>query len=697
MVRNRVKKTVRHGATDPSTMKAAIEMVREGCSVRHAADLLDIPKSTLHRYILTSREAGIELDSMNLKPRYNNRKVFSDTEEKELADYVIVASKHHHALTTKCTRTLAYDYAVKNKIAYPQSWDVKCMAGKDWMTGFLKRQTNVSIRSPEATSIGRATSFNKTNVGKLFDNLTNVMNRYKFPPQSIYNVDETGLTTVHKPPKVLAAKGEKQVGQITSGERGTLVTMCRAVNAIGNSIPPFLIFPRVHFKSNMIVGSPPGTKGVCHTCGWMTGENFVSWLQHFISHSHCSVDSPVLLIMDNHDSHITLESLDIAKENGITLLTFPPHCSHKLQPLDRAVYGPLKRYYNQACNLWQMQNPGRPMNIYDVAGNLWTSYPLAFTPKNIMAGFEVSGIYPMNPNIFRDDEFLSSFVTDRELLTESDNLRDASTSGTSTTDTNNKLSDLPNKSSEIESLLLDVISFENENAEANTSEIVTSSPVQHSLPENQIVRFSPEDIRPYPKAAPRKTTGGRKKGQTLILTDTPIKNQIQNDIREKRQKKDKAVSTTGNKKRKVTHPAVINDARSNSDYVLEMLPMMEDPDTDQELNESIVDDSRQFSIDDLQPGKYIVVRYTMKTRVEHYVGIIRDEKSSEEDSIVVTFMVRQPSKSKTLLFIFPDKEQIDDISLEDVVLVLPAPKSGGKTKRTSATYTFNGVDLSRYF
>uniref|UniRef100_A0AAZ1Y0S8 Uncharacterized protein n=1 Tax=Oreochromis aureus TaxID=47969 RepID=A0AAZ1Y0S8_OREAU len=28
------------------------------------------------------------------------------------------------------------------------------------------------------------------------------------------------------------------------------------------------------------------------------------------------------------------------------MLSFPPHCSHRLQPLDRSVYGPLKRHIN---------------------------------------------------------------------------------------------------------------------------------------------------------------------------------------------------------------------------------------------------------------------------------------------------------------------------------------------------------------
>ena len=109
------------------------------------------------------------------------------------------------------------------------------------------------------------------------------MIRYQFPPHSIYNVDETGLTTVHKPPKVIASTGEKQVGQITSAERGTLVTVVGTINAIGNSIPPFVIFPRVHYKENMVKGAPPGTVGVSHVSGWMTSENFVLFFGYDIS------------------------------------------------------------------------------------------------------------------------------------------------------------------------------------------------------------------------------------------------------------------------------------------------------------------------------------------------------------------------------------------------------------------------------
>lgn len=49
-------------------------------------------------------------------------------------------------------------------------------------------------------------------MGHFFTNLEEVMARYKFEPQSVWNMDETGITTVHKPNKVVARRGYKQVG-----------------------------------------------------------------------------------------------------------------------------------------------------------------------------------------------------------------------------------------------------------------------------------------------------------------------------------------------------------------------------------------------------------------------------------------------------------------------------------------------------
>ena len=62
-------------------------------------------------------------------------------------------------------------------------------------------------------------------------------------PQNIYNLDETGVTTVQKPGKVISVMEKKQVGATASQKRGELVTLFCVVNTIGNSVPPFYISP----------------------------------------------------------------------------------------------------------------------------------------------------------------------------------------------------------------------------------------------------------------------------------------------------------------------------------------------------------------------------------------------------------------------------------------------------------------------
>ena len=107
--------------------------------------------------------------------------------------------------------------------------------------------------------------------------------------------------------------------------------------------------------------------GLAYPSGWMTGDLFAETLGHFIKFMKVSKSNPGLLLVDNHISHLSIEAIDMAKENGLCLLTFPPHCSHKLQPLDIGVYGPFKRYYSSFCDSWMTSNPEKSLSMYEVA------------------------------------------------------------------------------------------------------------------------------------------------------------------------------------------------------------------------------------------------------------------------------------------------------------------------------------------
>lgn len=296
----------------------------------------------------------------------------------------------YYGLTYREVRLLAYNFANKLGRPMPASWNTEKKAGKDWLSGFMRRHPNLSLRKPQATSLARAMCFNRHNVKMFFDNLCKILDRTPMNSHRIWNMDETGVTTVHKSDRVVCRRGSKQVSHISSGERGDLVTLAVAVSAGGAALPPFFIFPRKRWKNSFLNGAPNYAGGAANISGWMKAEQFLLFLKHFKQYANPTKDNPVLLILDNHVSHLSIDGLDFCKENGIIVLSLPPHCSHKLQPLDRSVFKPLKTAVNAHCAHFMRQNPGKAITINNIPTIMVTPLELALTPSNIKAGFRTS-------------------------------------------------------------------------------------------------------------------------------------------------------------------------------------------------------------------------------------------------------------------------------------------------------------------
>ncbi|KAK2724015.1 hypothetical protein QYM36_002380 [Artemia franciscana] len=136
------------------------------------------------------------------------------------------------------------------------------------------------------------------------------------------------------------------------------------------------------------------------------------------------------------------------------------------------------------------------MRVYKIVSHVGESLSISFTPNNIMKGFEKTGIQSYKPGTFTEKDFLTSAVTDRP---EPDSLD-------------------PVKPGY--------------NLAKNPS---TSGPEQSSKPISVPVML--EQVQPYPKAKLLVLSGrGRKKGSTQILTDTPVKRQIEQEAKRKDKK-----------------------------------------------------------------------------------------------------------------------------------------------------------------
>ncbi|KAK9717064.1 hypothetical protein QE152_g24360 [Popillia japonica] len=249
--------------------RAVLAITQDHLKLRDAARRFHVSKSTLHRYITKYNNTNDDIKaSFNFKRNHGFSTVFSEEEEQLLSEYLKNASHMCYGMSANETRWFAYRFAVANEKIVPNSWHKNNLAaaGEECVIekyGFTVRQ----ILNCDETS--------KYNVSIFFNNLRSVIEKYGFTVRQILNCDETSVTTVHRPPKVVAPCGQRQVGKVTSAKRGTLVTMCATNCANGTYVPPFFIFPRKNLKPHMLNGAPPGSKGAAHPSGWMTGTNFV--------------------------------------------------------------------------------------------------------------------------------------------------------------------------------------------------------------------------------------------------------------------------------------------------------------------------------------------------------------------------------------------------------------------------------------
>jgi len=404
MVRHYKRKSTR-GSYGKKALDAAVDKVRTGqMSKQKTSMTYGVPRKTLNRH----------LNGLVKKPGCLGRfaPVLNKEYEEALVKHAIDLQRMFFGLATGDLRRLAFDLAEQNHLEHPFKNN---KAGKFWLQSFLKRHPELSVRSPEPTSLVRAVGFNKPVVLKFFELYKEELGKDAFSGDRIWNADESGLTVVHKPQKVLAKKGDKQVGRITSGEKGETITIICAMNATGTYLPPTMIFKRKRMTQLLLKGSPPGTVGEVSDNGWVTSDLFLKWLDHFIAFTKPTKEQKVILLVDGHVSHKSLAVVEKARESGVVIICLPPHTTHRIQPLDRCFFGPLKTRYNSECDKFMTSHPGQRITTYDVAELFSNSYLHSATMANAINGFRCCGLWPYNPDVFTDDDFLPAAVTDEPL------------------------------------------------------------------------------------------------------------------------------------------------------------------------------------------------------------------------------------------------------------------------------------------
>lgn len=174
-----------------------------------------------------------------------------------------------------------------------------------------------------------------------------------------------------------------------------------ACAASGDQLHPYVVYKAEQLQDNWVRGGPMYARYNRMVSGWFDQYCFTDWLAKIAVPYFRKIDNdcPRELIGDNLASHVGADTLALCEENSIRFDFLPPNSTHLLQPLDVAVYGPMKKTWRKVLTKWK-SGPGRQ---YTALEKTW--FPALLLQlleemdnraEKAVAGFKATGIYPLD-------------------------------------------------------------------------------------------------------------------------------------------------------------------------------------------------------------------------------------------------------------------------------------------------------------
>jgi len=189
----------------------------------------------------------------------------------------------------------------------------------------------------------------------------------------------------------------KNVHETGGGSGREYITILACGSAIGEKLPPYIVYKGKHLMTNHTQGGPPGTRYSMSDSGWMEGANFIEWFRKIFlpAVEDMRHTGPVVLFLDGHQSHTTLTLVEEARDHGIVLYTFPPHTTHLLQPLDVGAYGPLKKVWSQVLKDFKLETMAAKVDKGVFPSLVTKMWHRVLLPEHLIGGFRAAGIHPL--------------------------------------------------------------------------------------------------------------------------------------------------------------------------------------------------------------------------------------------------------------------------------------------------------------
>ena len=276
--------------------------------------------------------------------------------------------------------------------------------GTDWLLAFMSRH-RLSVKLPSTLEKVRMTATSDPFIiYEFYDILEAEISILEIAnkPSAIWNLDETGFSTAAVQTKIVAPIGKKAARVNATSGRDSM-TVLASISANGDIFPPLVIFSGKKLQSTWKgANAYPGTTYSVSDSGWMTADIFASWFQNF-----CATikTRPLLVVYDGHASHMSLQVIQLARSQRVSIIKLPPHTTDKLQPLDVCCFRSLKSGWDKKLAQWNRLHGARAVSKSEFVDLVGEIYPQCLTKQTITSAFQKTGIYPPNRNSYPVERF----------------------------------------------------------------------------------------------------------------------------------------------------------------------------------------------------------------------------------------------------------------------------------------------------
>ena len=144
----------------------------------------------------------------------------------------------------------------------------------------------------------------------------------------VYNCDESSIQVTPKTGKVIAVKGTKNVYEVAGGPEKANLTFLGTFNARGDIVTPSIVYPYVRMPAEVLKLMPENFSFGLSESEWMKSNNFYEFISNvFIEWlNQNNILRPIILFVDGHRSHMSLQLSTLCENEGILLYIFPYIC-----------------------------------------------------------------------------------------------------------------------------------------------------------------------------------------------------------------------------------------------------------------------------------------------------------------------------------------------------------------------------------